>query len=1196
MEAELARIEKRPEAEGLPQAELGPRHYPGVLLAAAVLYAKQHPDNPSFGAKRNLALALKFGDLVASENEKGEFKKLLNYDWGTYMWLEAYRLLVKDLGDERRARWRKELEKSIQELADDTAPRIDYPRYQSPFIRTSPNHYSLWASTIYLGGRVFENKQWEELGARVMHRFAAEEQTKDGYWGEHNDSGPTTGYNNLTFTGLALYWEHSGDAAALEALRRTTDFHKYFTYPDGTPVEVINDRNRYWGVRPWGHFGFSHFADGRRYAEFLGGFFRDGKLGKDETGVVQALGRIAQNALYYHEGPSSPIPQDLARYAHQMAVPAGIRKTGPWVVCLSGLISTQAVTSQFYLDRQGHLSIFHEKLGLIITGANSKRQPELATFAEKIKGQEYHMPNSSRLRMSEERDRLGLAYNTFFTELDVPTPSEKRVTFRFNVVERGRLEEARLTLQLCLHAGEVLETAKSKVLLGEKRVELKPEQIGGWIRHHGWTITVDPTATLTWPIYPFNPYRDGPETDLAHAVGALSVGLHPKAPSGSRTRTQEIAFALDASGDNPSAGSAALKGLPGDRDIQKYLAVRAADQERELLPGIRNAAEFDKAKPALREDYFDMLGLKPMPERTPLHATVTGQIERDGYSVEKLHFQSRPGLYVTANLYLPRPSKKQLPAILYLCGHYSQMKRDGNKAAADCQSHAIWFATHGYVVLVLDTLELGEIAGMHRGTLRHNRWWWQSAGYTPAGVECWNAQRAIDYLVSRPEVDPERIGATGISGGGVVTFWVTAADDRVKAAAPVSGMGDLSFYAGEGGIGRHCDCFFFHNRARWNWANIAALVCPRPLLLVNSDNDVYFPMSSNERVANRLARVYSLYGAGDHASAVISMGGHGYRTDIRRAVYEFFNRHLQCDARPVGDPDAGVASAGSYPIDPHELRVFPRDEDLPRDQINTKIDETFVARARLELPAQEGFETWRHDLLDRLRKASFTAWPTRPPDRPAPTLGSQPADGREATEEGIEVSWRWLPGKDLDDKRWLIVLNPGEDATTVPAWARDLVGDSSKLLLCPRGVGPGAWTQNVFPHPVERAMPLLGGTAVGGRIWDVMTVARRHAMGGLRWRAIGQGRSGLVAAYAALYEPAIQEVVALNPPPSHQPRSEGEAYGPPLLNILRVLDVPEALGCLAPRRLVLIGAEDPAFDRTAALYRSAGSATCLERR
>src|SRR5262249_27425625 len=156
-------------------------------------------------------------------------------------------------------------------------------------------------------------------------------------------------------------------------------------------------------------------------------------------------------------------------------------------------------------------------------------------------------------------------------------------------------------------------------------------------------------------------------------------------------------------------------------------------------------------------------------------------------------------------------------------------------------------------------------------------------------------------------------------------------DDRVKAAAPVSGMADLTFYAGEQGTGRHCDCFFFPNRARWHWTTVAALVCPRPLLFVNSDNDVYFPMSANERVGNRLARFYSLFGAGDRVQSMVSIGGHGYRTDVRRAVFEFFNRHFKGDARRVDDADAAEAPRGSYPIDPTELRVFPKDSDLPKD-------------------------------------------------------------------------------------------------------------------------------------------------------------------------------------------------------------------------------------------------------------------------
>jgi dienelactone hydrolase len=125
----------------------------------------------------------------------------------------------------------------------------------------------------------------------------------------------------------------------------------------------------------------------------------------------------------------------------------------------------------------------------------------------------------------------------------------------------------------------------------------------------------------------------------------------------------------------------------------------------------------------------------------------------------------------------PDPANGRYPTILYQVGHYNQHRRDGNKAAPDCLQQGIWFATHGYTALVMDTVELGEIAGLHRGLLSGGRWWWHSTGYTPAGVETWNAIRAIDYLVSRPEVDADRIGATGISGGGIGTFWIAAADE-----------------------------------------------------------------------------------------------------------------------------------------------------------------------------------------------------------------------------------------------------------------------------------------------------------------------------------------------------------------------------------------------------------------------------------
>src|SRR5262245_22091134 len=358
------------------------------------------------------------------------------------------------------------------------------------------------------------------------------------------------------------------------------------------------------------------------------------------------------------------------------------------------------------------------------------------------------------------------------------------------------------------------------------------------------------------------------------------------------------------------------KGKPGDAMIEKYLAAETDRLSRKVLDGAKTLQEWQKRRPRLRREYLDMLGLSPLPEKTPLKATVTGKLQRGDLVVEKLHYQSKPGLYVTANLYRPKVVKGKLPAVLYVCGHAFR-GRDGNKSAF--QDHGMWFAANGYVCLVLDTLQLGEIPGVHHGTYgtpyRHlrgygfpekegvveNRWWWHAAGYTPAGVECWNGVRGIDYLVSRPEVDADRLAVTGISGGGAATFWIAAADERVRCAVPVSGMSDLESYVKNKVVNGHCDCMFLHNTYQWEWTTIAALVAPRPLLFANSDNDRIFPMDGNRRIIARLRALYQMCGKPDLVDEYVSVGGHDYRPDLRVAVFKWINKHLKGDTSPVKD-------------------------------------------------------------------------------------------------------------------------------------------------------------------------------------------------------------------------------------------------------------------------------------------------------
>jgi dienelactone hydrolase len=650
--------------------------------------------------------------------------------------------------------------------------------------------------------------------------------------------------------------------------------------------------------------------------------------------------------------------------------------------------------------------------------------------------------------------------------------------------------------------------------------------------------------------------------------------------------------------------------------IQEHLARQTAKLEGgEFLAGVKSRNEWEKVRPQFVEEYFYMLGLRPMPEKTPLRATVTGTLQQDGYAVENLHYQSRPGLYVTGNLYRPaKTGSGRLPAVLYVCGHSGQ-GRNGNKTAY--QSHGIWFARHGYVCLVLDSLQLGEIAAIHHGTYREGRWWWHARGYTPAGVECLNGLRGIDYLQSRPDVDPDRIAVTGISGGGAATFWIAAADPRAKVAVPVSGMADLESYVSNRVINGHCDCMFLYNTFQWPWTRIAALIAPRPMLFTNSDADPIFPMDANDRVINRLERVYSLYGASDAVDAMVSIGGHAYRQDLRQAAFRFINHHLKGDPRTVTDSETDLVADEKgkkrYPIELEKLRVFPTDADLPKDELNTAIDRHFVPQARVAPPPAGEFEPWKAKLLAELRRVTFRPLPERiPPATLSPLppagegsgvreAGARKAAGAEEpkpagdsqlclqTEPGIRITLERPAGakRVSEPKRVLLIAACTEQKPADFDWIAPVLRDGDEAWVCsPRGVGATRWTRKDPPNYVERSHALLGRTVDEGRVWDLIAAARhfraKHG-GNVPVCVAGGSRAALLAAYAALLEPEIDEAFLRDPPLSHM-----DAAAPPLLNVLRVCDVPEVLGMIAPRRLTIYADRSEALAKAAALHAAAG--------
>lgn len=617
-----------------------------------------------------------------------------------------------------------------------------------------------------------------------------------------------------------------------------------------------------------------------------------------------------------------------------------------------------------------------------------------------------------------------------------------------------------------------------------------------------------------------------------------------------------------------------------DPPLGEYFRAEVAKIAAKPLGGIESAQEWKERRPELRRQLFEMLGLWPLPEKTPLEARVTGTVERPDFVVEKLYFQSRPGLYVTANLYRPKKVDRPLPAILYVCGH-SDVKKNGviYGCKTHYQHHAAWYAANGYVCLVVDTLQLGELPGMHHGTFSKDQWWWQSRGYTPAGVEAWNGIRAIDYLVSRPEVDKTKIGVTGRSGGGATSWWLGALDDRPAAVVAVAGITDLKNHVDDGVVEGHCDCMYMVNSYRWDFPLVAALVAPKPLLVENTDRDPIFPKDGVLRIFDRLKKVYAWEGAADKLGLVLGKGGHVDSAEIRHPSFAFMNKWLKGKDEPIVEPDRSV------PIE--ELKVLKIGE-VPPGNLNDKIQETFVPKG--PRPAVPVSERDRKLFRERwLRKIADRVFQGLPSESEAVPLVVETATDQ--TRGGIRVrALDYTSQTGVRLRLWLLTSTgskskrPAELRLTVVdsadwrkrwSWldedrlvesalsdARKDVDETTALaIVAPRGVGRSAWDPKKDRH-IRRRFALIGQTLAGMQSYDILRAgeALSEAADLKEAKAVvrAEGDSVAPAFWAAAYKPDWNATALIDKLPAYPD-------GPPFPQLERVIDLtPEIAKALLP--------------------------------
>jgi dienelactone hydrolase len=354
----------------------------------------------------------------------------------------------------------------------------------------------------------------------------------------------------------------------------------------------------------------------------------------------------------------------------------------------------------------------------------------------------------------------------------------------------------------------------------------------------------------------------------------------------------------------------------------------------------KSLAEWQKRRREVREQVLVANGLWPMPRKTPLSPVIHGKIDRDGYSVEKVFFASLPGFYVTGNLYRPRTADGKLPGgklpgVLCPHGHWTngrfyetsdqeatnQIKQGAEKtkegAKYPLQARCAQLARMGCVVFHYDMIGYADSTQLtHREGFKDAEAELRQQSFM--GLQTWDSIRALDFLLSLPEVDPARVGVTGASGGGTQTFILCAVDDRPAVAFPAvmvsTGM--------QGGcVCENCSYL------RVNTGNIelAGLFAPRPLAMSGA-NDWTIKIETDG--LPQLKALYRLYGVEDKVAAKCwPQFGHNYNQVSREYMYNWFNRHLK-----LGRPEP-VVEKPFVPVPPKELSVFDEQHPRPKDAV-----------------------------------------------------------------------------------------------------------------------------------------------------------------------------------------------------------------------------------------------------------------------
>jgi cephalosporin-C deacetylase-like acetyl esterase len=623
------------------------------------------------------------------------------------------------------------------------------------------------------------------------------------------------------------------------------------------------------------------------------------------------------------------------------------------------------------------------------------------------------------------------------------------------------------------------------------------------------------------------------------------------------------------------------------------------DARRERVAHLRTESDWRDRQKEIKATLDRIVG--PFPERTPLQARVTGVVQKGGYRFEKIVFESMPNFFVTGVLFIPDGLTSKVPAILYVCGH--------STAGFHYVPYLIQILNlvkKGFVVFALDPVGQGEriqywnpeekASRVGDAVLEHSYAGAQCfiTGYSPARYLIWDGIRAIDYLISRPEVDRNRLGVTGRSGGGTQSAYIGAIDARVKAAAPENYMTTFQRLIETRGV-QDAEQNFMHGIASGiDLPDLLVARVPQPTLMVTTTRDIFSIQGARE-ARDEVAKAFRAFGKEGNLFMVEDDAAHASTRKNREATYKFFREALDLPG----------------PIEDEKVEIMPLEElnVTPTGQLATSFKgetiftlNTREARGRLEKlgRSRSKISSYKSEVITSAKKLSGYRAPT--------SSGSAVFTGR-WQRDGYAVEMYYIQGEGDYVIPFLVFVpsagashpavvylhSQGKAADAASGGPIETIVKQGYLVLAPDllglgEVGPGQFRGDSYnfkmgwaPYNLWFAAIQIDRSLTGIRAADVIRTVnylRTRNDADLRdLAAVSRGLIGAALLHAAAFDESIKRVALVDPLLSWSSIVLNEYYSPAYVphavaGSMGWYDLPDLAAVLAPRKLLMVGIVD----------------------